>query len=60
LGFSDGSVGKESAYKLPWVRKIPWRREWIPTPVFYPEEFHGQRCLASYIQAMASQRVRLD
>ena len=19
----------------PWVRKIPWRREWQPTPVFY-------------------------
>ena len=22
----------------PWVRKIPWRREWLPTPVFLPEE----------------------
>ena len=19
----------------------PWRREWLPTPVFGPEEFHG-------------------
>ena len=27
----------------PWVRKIPWRREWQPTPVFLPEESHGQR-----------------
>ena len=18
-----------------WVRKIPWRREWLPTPVFW-------------------------
>ena len=26
----------------PWVRKIPWRREWLPTPVFFPAEFHGQ------------------
>ena len=24
----------------PWVGKIPWRREWLPTPVFWPEEFH--------------------
>ena len=24
-----------------WVRKIPWRREKLPTPVFWPEEFHG-------------------
>ena len=30
----------------PWVRKILWRREWLPTPVFLPEEFHGQRTLA--------------
>ena len=30
------------------VEKIPWRREWQPTPVFLPGEFHGQRSLASY------------
>ena len=30
-----------------WVRKIPWRREWLPTPVFVPGEFHGQRSLVS-------------
>ena len=33
---------------LSWVRKIPWRREWLPTPVFLPGEFHGQRSLAGY------------
>ena len=32
----------------PWVRKIPWSREWQPTPLFLPEEFHGQRSLADY------------
>jgi len=32
----------------PWVRKIPWRMEWVPTPVFLPREFNGQRSLASY------------
>ena len=26
-----------------WVGKIPWRREWQPTPVFLPGESHGQR-----------------
>ena len=25
-----------------WVGKIPWRREWLPTPVFLPREFPGQ------------------
>ena len=24
---------------------IPWRQEWLPTPVFSPGEFHGQRSL---------------
>ena len=24
-----------------WVGKIPWRRERLPTPAFWPEEFHG-------------------
>ena len=32
----------------PWVRKIPWRREWQPTPVLLPGESHGQRSLAGY------------
>ena len=25
----------------PWVEKIPWRREWLSTPVFLPGEFQG-------------------
>ena len=25
----------------PLVGKIPWRRERLPTPVFWPREFHG-------------------
>ena len=24
-----------------WVRKIHWRREWLPTAVSWPGEFHG-------------------
>ncbi|XP_055412355.1 uncharacterized protein LOC129634267 isoform X2 [Bubalus kerabau] len=24
-----------------WVGKIPWRREWLRTPIFWPREFHG-------------------
>jgi len=40
----------------PWVRKIPWRRIWQPTPVFLPGKFHGQRSL----QSMGLQRVGHD
>ena len=25
----------------PWVEKIPWRRERLPTPVFWPGEFQS-------------------
>ena len=32
----------------PWVGKIPWRRNWQPTPVFLPGKSHGQRSLAGY------------
>ena len=32
----------------PWVRRIPQRREWQPTPVFLPGESHGQRNLVGY------------
>ena len=31
-----------------WVRKIPWRRKWQPTPVFPPRESHGQKSLEGY------------
>ena len=30
------------------VRKIPWRREWPPSPVFWPGNSHGQRNLGGY------------
>ena len=31
-----------------WVRKIPWRRKWQPTPVFLPRKSHGWRSLVIY------------
>ena len=31
-----------------WVGKIPWRRQWQPTPVFLLGETHGQRSLAGH------------
>ena len=32
----------------PWVRKIPWRMEWLPTLVLSPGESHEQRSLVGY------------
>ena len=28
--------------------RIPWRRKWQLTPVFFPGDSHGQRSLAGY------------
>ena len=36
---------EKQLWEDPWVRKIPWRRTWQPTPVFWPGESHGQRRL---------------
>ena len=33
---------------LMWVRKIPWRRTWEPTPVFLLGKSHVQRSLRGY------------
>ena len=46
-GFPDSSVDKKICLQCarpgfdPWVGKIPWRRERLSTPVFWPGEFHG-------------------
>ena len=56
-GFPGGASGKEPTCQCrrhkrhrfdPWVRKIPWKRKWQPTPVFLPGKSHGQRSLAGY------------
>ena len=53
----SGSGSKESACQCrrhrrygfdPWVRKIPWRRKWQPTPVFLPGKSPGQKSLEGY------------
>ena len=35
-----------------WVQPLgqedPLEREWLPTPIFLPREFHGHRSLAGY------------
>ena len=37
-----------------WVRKIPWRRKWQPTPLFLPGESHGQRSLSGFFRVTKS------
>ena len=58
--------GKEPAYKCrrhkrcrfdPWIGKIPWRRTWQPTPVFFPGESPWTEEPGG-LQSLGSQRVR--
>ena len=66
VGFLGGTSGKEPAcqfrrYKRrefdPWFRKIPWKRPWLPTPVFLPGESHGQKSLAGYSPQPAKRQI---
>ena len=42
------TVGDAGDVGLILVVKIPWRRKWQPSPIFFPGESHGQRSLAGY------------
>ena len=44
----------------PWVGKIPWKRRWLPTPVFLPGESHGQAWQATVLGAAKSQTQLSD
>ena len=54
MGFSGGPGSKESACNAGDMGSIhgpgrsPGEWEWLPTPVFLPEEFHGQRSMVGY------------
>ena len=48
---SVGDVGDLGSN--PWVRKIPWRRKWQPTPVFLPGKSHQRRARRVIIHGVA-------
>ena len=44
-----------------WGREycFSWKREWLPTPVFFPEELHGQRSLAAIVPEVTKSWTQL-
>ena len=54
MGLCGVSVGKGSACNAgdldsdPGFGKFPGERKCLPTPVYLPGEFHGQKSLAGY------------
>ena len=64
-GFPGGSAGKESACNagdlgsIPGLGRSPGEGNgWLPTPVFFPGEFHGQRSLAGYSSCALLQQAK--
>ena len=43
-----------------WVWKIPWRREWLPTPVVMPGELHGQKSRRVVVSEVAKSWTQLS
>ena len=44
----------------PLVGKIPWRRERLPTPVFWPGEFHGLYSLWGLKESEMTEKLSLS
>ena len=64
-GFPAGSVGRvcpqcrRSGFD-PWIGKIYWSKEWLPTLVFLPGESHGRRSLVGYSLRHHESRIWLS
>ena len=58
MDFTGSSAGKQSACNagdpgsISGLGRFPWRREQLPTPVFWPGESHGL--------SMGLQKIRHD
>ena len=62
--FGAASLVAQLVKNLPvwktWVGKIPWRREWLPTPVFWPGQFHGLYSPWSYKESDTTEQLSLS
>ena len=60
---SDSSAGKEFTRNvgdlgsIPGLGRFPWRRERLPTPVFWPREFHGLYSPRGHKESDTTERV---
>ena len=44
----------------PWVRKVPWRKKWQPTPVFLPENSMDRGAWQPVVHKVAKSQTRLS
>jgi len=68
-GFLGGSVVKNLPANArrhrrygfdPWVRKIPWRRKWQPTPVFLPGKSLNRGAWQAIVHGVAKNWTQLS
>ena len=65
MGFPGGSVVRillhcrrhRRCESDPWVRKIPWRRQWQPTSVFLPENRGAWQATVHRVQRVGHERL---
>ena len=50
----------QTSFQKTWVGKIPWRRERLPTPVFWPEEFHRLYSSPGHKESNTTERLSLS
>ena len=65
LQYSWASLVAQLVKSLPsmrktWVGKICWRRERLPTPVFWPGEFHGLCSPWGHKESDTTERISLS
>ena len=64
-GFPGDSDNEESACNTgdlvcSWVRKIPWRREWLPSPEFLPGEFMDKGTWWGTVHGISKSQTQLS
>ena len=41
----------------PWIRTIPWKSAWQPTPVYLLGKSQGERSLVDYVNGVAKSQT---
>ena len=55
LPAKEGDLGS-----IPGVGNIPWRREWLPTPVFLPGEFQDRGAWQALVHGVTKSFTQLS
>ena len=57
--YPPANASRQKRWFNPWVGKIPWRRKWQLTPVFFSRECHGQGISVCTVHRVAKYQTLL-